>query len=98
MMEQIFTMKMTLQSLQLVFGGHLDIVRCLLDKGLDVNTNDGFMINYSSALGYLNMVELLLKSGSKIYDASDKGTGIVIGSIRKIVLLFLSMKEKPSYS
>ncbi len=53
--------------------GHLDVVRNMLDKGVDINTKDGWdstPMMYAAANGHTDIVALLLERGVNINSTS----------------------------
>ncbi|MFH0824680.1 MAG: ankyrin repeat domain-containing protein, partial [Pseudomonadota bacterium] len=62
-------------------GGHLETVRCLLDRGVDVNATDKFgstALIRASAKGHIEVVRLLLDRGARVNATSGSGTTALI--------------------
>lgn len=53
--------------------GHVEIVRLLLENGIDPNDGNGVLgpISVASQYGHLEIVELLIESGANVHDGGD---------------------------
>ena len=56
-----------------VYGGHLDVVRLLFERGAEVGVNSGAMVRYAANNDRLDMVRMLIDRGA---DATRVGPGL----------------------
>ncbi|KAJ3333938.1 hypothetical protein HDU93_008284, partial [Gonapodya sp. JEL0774] len=77
------------------FWGSIDIVRLLLDYGVDVNWDNGAALDEASRQGYIDIVRLLLERGTSMISPNDGvPTPMLLACLygcANVVALFLDM-------
>jgi len=77
--------------------GHLDIVKRLVSKGADVNTNDGHSLRLASYYGHLEIVKYLVNEGVDIRTGGNYPLRYAIRNNHSEVVKYLEsimLKEK----
>lgn len=54
------------------FNNDIDMVKLLIDNGIDVNTNNSKALMFAVKHGHYNMVKLLLKLGADVHARNNK--------------------------
>jgi ankyrin repeat protein len=78
-----------------VTSGDLDLVKYLIDKGADINTNDNQALRWTSRCGHLELVKYLVSKGANIHAidnldikwASQEGHLDVVRYLKNIIKL-----------
>lgn len=67
----------------------LEFAKYLLDKGYNVNYNDGSALQWACYLGHVDMVKLLLKYGANVFADNSRSYKLAKGEGKKEVVKIL---------
>ncbi len=79
------------------FNGDFKTVKCLVEKGADINYDKDYCIKYTSLRGHLDIVKYLVEKGANIHSDNDKSLDWADRNTHYDVAKYLVSKMDPQY-